>query len=50
METETGVPQPRFGQDVARMRWVLLNFLAQLVYHYAKVLRLLGVIRSPNNL
>jgi hypothetical protein len=43
------VPQPRLGQDVAGMRWVLLNFLAELVYHYAKVFGF-GVIRSPNNL
>src|SRR6266576_713721 len=39
------VPHPRLGQDVARMRGVFLNFLAQLVYHHAKVLCFLSVIR-----
>jgi hypothetical protein len=32
------------------MRWIFFNFLAQLVSHYAKVLRFFGVMRSPNNL
>jgi hypothetical protein len=35
------VSQPRFGQDVAGMRWVILNFLSKLVYHSAKVFRFL---------
>ena len=39
------VAYPRFGQDLARMCGVLFNFLTQLVYHHAKALRLLGVIR-----
>jgi hypothetical protein len=33
-----------------RMRGIFLNFLAQLVYHDAEILRLLGVIGSPDNL
>jgi len=44
------VPQPRLGQNVMRMRGIFLNFLAQLVYHDAEILRLLGVIGSPDNL
>src|SRR5258708_9630816 len=33
-----------------RMRGIFLNFLAQLVYHDAEILRLLGVIGSQDNL
>jgi len=33
-----------------RTRGIFLNFLAQLVYHHAKILRLLCVIGSPDNL
>ena len=32
------------------MRGIFLDFLAQLVYHDAEVLGLLGVIGSPDNL
>lgn len=44
------VSQPRLGQNVIRIRGIFLNFLAQLVYHDAEILRLLGVVGSPDNL
>src|SRR6266481_2985252 len=44
------ISQPRFGQDVARVGRIFLNFLAQLIYYHAKVLRFLAVIRAPNRL
>ena len=44
------VSKPRLRQDIARSCRVLLDLLAQLVYHHAKVLRLLTVVRPPDSL
>ena len=33
-----------------RSCWILLELLTQLVYHHAKVFRLLAVVRSPDGL
>ena len=33
-----------------RSCWILLELLTQLVYHHAKVFRLLAVVRSPDSL
>jgi hypothetical protein len=49
LEVGTGI-RAKLGQDITQARRILLDLLAQLVYHHAKVLRLLAVVRSPDSL
>jgi hypothetical protein len=44
------VPDPRFGKNVFGLRRVLLDFLPQLIDHHAQILRLLPILRPPDNL
>src|SRR5271154_4000459 len=44
------VPQSLLSDYVKRMRWVVLDFLAQLIDHYAQIFCFGGVIRSPHSL
>jgi hypothetical protein len=42
--------RPGFRQNITRAVWVLLDFLAQLIYHHAKILGFLSAIGSPDSL
>ena len=44
------VTEPRFGDDVSRLRRFRLELLAKLVDHDMQILRLIAVVGSPDRL